>query len=258
MTWAWISAAPSKIERMRASQRTREMGYSRAKPLPPWICRALSAHRPGDAGGEELGHAGLEVAAAARVLLAGGEVGELAGDHDLDRHHRELGIDAGEGDQRLAELVAVPGVAQGELQRALRHADGAGGGLDAGGLEGAHELLEALALDAAEKVRGRDAEAVEGELVLLHAAVAEDLDLAAGHAGGGEGVGLGAARLRGEQHGEAGVVGGGGVGADEHGHQVGAGGVGDPGLVAGDERSPRRRGWRGCAGSRGRSRCRAR
>jgi hypothetical protein len=43
MTCAWISAAPSKIERMRASQRTRLIGYSSAKPLPPWICSALSA-----------------------------------------------------------------------------------------------------------------------------------------------------------------------------------------------------------------------
>ena len=31
------------------------------------------------------------------------------------------------------------------------------------------------------------------------------------------------------------MVGGGGVGAHQHGHQVGAGGVGDPGLVAGDD-----------------------
>ncbi|AWB23925.1 GGDEF domain-containing protein [Methylobacterium currus] len=43
MTWAWISAAPSKIDRMRASQSRRLTGYSRAKPLPPWIWRALSA-----------------------------------------------------------------------------------------------------------------------------------------------------------------------------------------------------------------------
>ena len=116
------------------------------------------------------------------VLLARGEVGELAGDHDLDRHHRELAVDAREGDQRLAELLAVLGVAQAELERALRDADGAGGGLDAGALEGLHQLLEALALDAAEQVRRRHAEAVEAELVLLHAAVAEHLDLAAGHA----------------------------------------------------------------------------
>src|SRR5262249_41652083 len=43
MTCAWISAAPSKMLRMRASQRIRETGNSSAKPLPPWICTALSA-----------------------------------------------------------------------------------------------------------------------------------------------------------------------------------------------------------------------
>ena len=37
--------------------------------------------RPGDARGEQLGHAGLEVAAPALVLLARGEIGDLAGDH---------------------------------------------------------------------------------------------------------------------------------------------------------------------------------
>src|SRR5262249_14618641 len=43
MTCAWISAVPSKMLRMRASQRMRETGNSSAKPLPPWICTALSA-----------------------------------------------------------------------------------------------------------------------------------------------------------------------------------------------------------------------
>src|SRR6185436_2292785 len=43
MTCAWISAAPSKIDRMRASHNTRLTGYSSAKPLPPWIWSALSA-----------------------------------------------------------------------------------------------------------------------------------------------------------------------------------------------------------------------
>ena len=35
MTCAWISAAPSKMFRIRASQSTRLIGYSIAKPLPP-------------------------------------------------------------------------------------------------------------------------------------------------------------------------------------------------------------------------------
>src|SRR5215472_9444742 len=43
ITCAWISAAPSKMLRTRASHSTREIGYSSAKPLPPWICSAPSA-----------------------------------------------------------------------------------------------------------------------------------------------------------------------------------------------------------------------
>ena len=66
ITCAWISPAPSKIFRMRASHSTRLIGYSSAKPLPPWICSALSAARPRDARRQQLGHAGLEIAALAR------------------------------------------------------------------------------------------------------------------------------------------------------------------------------------------------
>ena len=59
MTWAWISAAPSKMLRMRASHSTREIAYSSAKPLPPWDLQGVVGRRPGDTGAEELGHAGL-------------------------------------------------------------------------------------------------------------------------------------------------------------------------------------------------------
>ncbi len=93
-------------------------------------------------------------------------------------------------DHRLAELHPLLGVAQAQLERALRDADGARRGLDAGQLEGLHQLLEALALDAAEQRLGRHAEAVEGDLVFLHAAIAEHLDLAARHALGGERIGV--------------------------------------------------------------------
>ncbi len=69
----------------------------------------------------------------------------------------------------------------------LGDADGAGRGLDAGRFEGLHQLGEALALDAAEQVRVRHLEPVEGELVFLHAAIAEHLDLAARQASTGKG-----------------------------------------------------------------------
>src|SRR3546814_10732940 len=65
-------------------------------------------------------------------------------------------------------------------------------------------------------------------------AIAEHLDLAAGHAVGGEGLGLRAARLGDEQHRQARIARGVGDGAGEQRHQVGAAGVGDPGLCAVD------------------------
>src|SRR5262245_36384332 len=43
ITCAWISAAPSKMLRIRASHSMRETGNSSANPLPPCTCTALSA-----------------------------------------------------------------------------------------------------------------------------------------------------------------------------------------------------------------------
>ena len=61
---------------------------------------------PGDARRQELRHAGLEVAAPAGILLPRRIIGELARDHDLDRHHGDLVGDAREIGDRLAELHA--------------------------------------------------------------------------------------------------------------------------------------------------------
>ena len=141
--------------RMRASHSTRLIGYSSAKPLPPWICSALSAAAQATRAREQLGHAGFEIAALAVVLVAGGEIGELARHHDLDRHHRQLVSHPRELDERLAELLALHRIMQPEFKRLLRHADRARGGLDAGAFEGLHQLLEALPLYAAEQVGRR-------------------------------------------------------------------------------------------------------
>ncbi len=84
----------------------------------------------------------------------------------------------------------------------MRDAERARGGLDARRFERFHELLEALALFAAEEVRGRHVEIVEADLELLHAAIAQNLDFAAGHAFRREGVFVRAARLLGDEHGE--------------------------------------------------------
>ena len=59
---------------------------------------------PGDAGRQKLGHARLEIAAAAGILLPGGVIGELARNHDFRRHHRDLVCDARKGGNRFAEL----------------------------------------------------------------------------------------------------------------------------------------------------------
>ncbi len=113
---------------------------------------------------------------------------------------------AREVEDLAAELRALERVFEAELEGALGDADGAGGGLDAGAFEGRHQVLEAEALDFAEQVAGRHFEAVEAELVFLHAAIAEHFDLAAGHAFGGEGVLVRAARLLADEHREAGEV----------------------------------------------------
>ena len=136
---------------MRASQSTREIGYSSAKPLPPWICSALSAAAHATRAAKQLGHARFEVAPPARVLRPRGEIGDLARDVDFHRHHGELVGDAGKMDDRLAELGALLGVAQTELEGGLSDPDGARRGLNAGRLESLHQLLETLALDAAEQ-----------------------------------------------------------------------------------------------------------
>ena len=104
-------------------------------------------------------------------------------------------MDAREFIDRLAELDAPRRVFEAEFHRVLRHTDGAGCGLDAGAFERRHQLLEALAFLAAQKLFGRDLHGVEAKLVFLHAPVTEHFDLAAGHAVLGERIVFGPARL---------------------------------------------------------------
>ena len=116
----------------------------------------------------------------------------------------------------------------------MRHTNGARAGLDAGGFKGLHQLLETLPLNPAQKVVGIDLEAVKGQLVLFHTAVAQNLNLTAGHAGGRERRLIGAWGFLGQKHRQTPVIGGVGVGAGQQGHHMGAGGMGDPSLVASD------------------------
>ena len=95
--------------------------------------------------------------------------------------------------------------------------------------------LKPSPFDTAEQIFRLHLEAVEGEFVFLHAAIAEHADLAAAHAGGGEGVGCAcrAAFRRGTSRGRDSRVEFGSVPREQR-HHVGAGRMGDPGLVAGD------------------------
>src|SRR6201999_396904 len=100
-----------------------------------------------------------------------------------------------ERDDGAAELLALLAVAQRHVHGGLGDADGPRRGLDAGGFEGLHELLEALPPLAAKEVFGPHLEPVEGDLELLHAAIAEHLDLGARHAGSRKRIPGRAARL---------------------------------------------------------------
>src|SRR6185436_19484348 len=81
---------------------------------------AVDAHRLLDAalrdlGREQLRHAGLDVGAAPRVLLACGGRDQVLGGLDAGRHVGELGLDQLVLGDRLAECTALLGVADGEL-----------------------------------------------------------------------------------------------------------------------------------------------
>ena len=114
-----------------------------------------------------------------------------------------LSATRGKADDRRAELQAILRVVERLLHGGLRHADRPRRGLDARRFEGLHQLLEAEAFDAAEQVFGRHLEAVEGDLVFLHAAIAEHLDFGAGHAFRRERFAVVAARLFRQQHRQA-------------------------------------------------------
>ncbi len=185
---------------------------------------------PGDARGEQLGHARLDVAPSPLVLLARCEIGELARRDRLSQHHDELVGDAREIEDGLAELSALQRIAEAQLIGSPADADGARRRLDAGALEGAHQLAETLALLAAKQAVGGDREAIEHQFIFAHPAIAEHPNLAARHAGGGEGGMLRPARLGRKEHREARIARS--AGAREQRHQIGARGVGDPGLGA--------------------------
>ena len=95
MTWAWISAAPSKMLRMRASHKNAGNRVFQRKAVAAMDLQGIVGGRPGNPRTEQLGHAGFQVAAFAAVFLPGREIGQLARDHQLDGHQRNLSATRG-------------------------------------------------------------------------------------------------------------------------------------------------------------------
>ena len=187
---------------------------------------------PGDAGGQQFGHAGFDVAAVAFVFFGRCKVGQLASHHGLGQHQSQLVGHARELDDGLAKLAPVAGVAQRQVIGLPGDTDGACGGLHPCAFKGLHQLLEALTRHATEQAVSRHGEIVEGNLILLHAAITQHRNLAAAHARRGKRLVLAATRLARQQQAQAAVAFVGGAGACQHGHQVAARAMGDPGLVA--------------------------
>ena len=108
----------------------------------------------------------------------------------------------------MPNWTPLAGVAQAQLERALAATPTARAAVWMRALSKvAISCLKPWPCDAAEQARLGHREAVEGERVFLHAAIAEHRDLAAGQARDRERLGLGAARLLGQQHREAAVAG---------------------------------------------------
>ena len=138
------------VEDAGVAQHARDRIFEREAVAAVDLQRVVG-RRPGDARGEQLRHARFEVAAPACVLGAAGEIGELTGDVDLDRHHRQLVGDAREMDDRLAELHALLGVAQASSNAHWATPTARAAVWMRAEFESRHQLLEALALDAAEQ-----------------------------------------------------------------------------------------------------------
>ena len=156
--------------------------------LPHVAAAAVDLHGVGgDAGagfgGVEQGGGGelVDLAAAAGAgleVVDGGErlVGEALHRLDADVHVGELLLDHLELAEGAAELAALAGVGERELEHALGGADRDGGGDGALEVEAAHQHRDARVLAAHEAAR-RDAAVVEDELAGRAAPAAHLLEL---------------------------------------------------------------------------------
>src|SRR5215467_11732326 len=108
-------------------------------------------------------------------------IGQLTRNHDFRRHHDDFVGDARETDDRTAELGTALRVVERLLHGSLRDTNRSRGSLNARRFESLHELFEAEALDSTQQILGLHLEAVEGNFVLLHAAITEHFDLGPAH-----------------------------------------------------------------------------
>src|SRR5690606_30413947 len=190
---------------------------------------AVDAHGLGGDGegglaGEELGHAGLDVAALAGLLVLGGVAGEQPGGLQPGGHVGQLELDGlvlGDG---LAEGRALLGVVEGGVEGGPGDADGPGGDVDAAVLAHAEELGQAPPR-LAHEVGGGDPVVGVGHLDRLDALVAELVDLPADRD-----AAVGRARLLLDDEGRDALVGAGGE-RPQAGPTRGA----PPGLRSGDD-----------------------
>src|SRR6201996_859437 len=96
----------------------------------------------GGLGGEQLGHARLQVGPLTGVVAAGGVQDQLAGGGELGGHVGQVVADRLVLPDRLAERLPLLGVAQGVLERGPADAEGPARDLDAAHLQAAHHLRE--------------------------------------------------------------------------------------------------------------------
>src|ERR1700676_1918248 len=80
-----FSCAFEDVQDTRVTKNATDLKLERIAVAAMNLQRAVCI-RPGDASGDQLGHASLDVAAPVAILLAGGKIGDLARHHDFDRH----------------------------------------------------------------------------------------------------------------------------------------------------------------------------
>src|SRR2546428_7010381 len=107
-------------------------------------------------GGVQLGHRGLALEGATRLLEPRRVVDQVLRRLDFRRHVREGEMDSLEARDWLAELLPRRRVLQALLQRALGEPEGEGTKADPAAVQGMEELAKAVAKRAADVLLAHD------------------------------------------------------------------------------------------------------